>query len=108
MARSVFRRVYRARPLHSFIMCLPGALLVAWYAWCSFAQVDRYRRSVKDTTPLRLETLHIALYDQLQMDIRRMLMSPPPEPSGLYTYRLRINRGDWDKLVDSESVENDR
>ncbi|HTV20899.1 MAG TPA: CotH kinase family protein [Polyangiaceae bacterium] len=108
MARSVFRRVYRARPLHSFIMCLPAALLVAWYAWSAFANVDRYRRAVKETAPLRLETLHVALHDQLEADIRRMLMAPPPEPSSLYTYRLRVNRDDWDKLVDSAEIESDR
>jgi CotH protein len=108
MPRSVFRRVYRARPLHSFLMCLPGAMLVVWYAWSSYAQVDRYRRAVHEQAPLTLETLHIALYDQLQSDIRRMLMDPPPDPSSLYTYRLRVNRNDWDALVDSSSVENDR
>jgi CotH kinase protein len=108
MARSVFRRVYRARPLVSFIMLLPGALLVAWYAWSAFAQVDRYRRAVKETSPLRLETLHIALYDQLEADIRRMLMAPPPDPSSLYTFRLRVNRLDWDSLVDSADMDKGR
>jgi hypothetical protein len=108
MARSVFRRVYRARPLHSFIMCLPAALLVAWYAWSAWASLDRYRRAVKETGPLGLETLHIALHDQLESDIRRMLMAPPPEASSLYTYRLRVNRGDWDALVASADIEDDR
>ncbi|HWO09045.1 MAG TPA: hypothetical protein VNN80_06180, partial [Polyangiaceae bacterium] len=64
MPRSVIRRVYRARPLHSFIMCLPALLLVGWYVWGAFAQVDRYRRAVNEDTPLTLETLQIALYDQ--------------------------------------------
>ena len=89
-------------------MCLPAALLVAWYAWSAFARVDRYRRAVKETAPLRLETLHIALHDLVDSDIRRMLMPPPPDPSSLYTYRLRVNRDDWDKLVDSADVEDDR
>src|SRR4051812_2849434 len=108
MARSVFRRVYRARPLHSFIMAQPAALLVAGYAWSAFAQVDRYRGAVNETSPLALETLHIALHDLLDSDIRRMLMSPPPETSSLYTYRLRVNRHDWDTLVDSVDIEDDR
>jgi hypothetical protein len=108
MARSVFRRVYRARPLHGFIMCLPAALLVAWYAWAAFVRVDRYRRAVNEQGPLRLETLHIALHDQLESDIHRMLMAPPPDPSSLDTYRLRIDREDWDVLVASAEVENDR
>src|SRR5688572_24492507 len=108
MARSVFRRVYRARPLVSFIMCLPAALLVAWYAWSAYAQVARYRRAVPDAPPLSLETLHIALFDQIDTDIRHMLMAPPPEPSALYTYRLRVNRHDWDTLVDSAEIADDR
>jgi hypothetical protein len=89
-------------------MCLPAALLVAWYAWGAFAQVDRYRRAVDGPPPLSVETLHIALHDLLESDIRRMLMSPPPDPSSLYTYRLRVSRHDWDELVDSAAVENDR
>lgn len=89
-------------------MCLPAALLVAWYVWSAFASIDRYRRAVKEKGPLRLETLHIALHDQLDSDIRRMLMPPPPEPSSLYTYRLRVNRGDWDKLVASADIEDNR
>jgi hypothetical protein len=89
-------------------MCVPAALLVAWYAWGAYAQVDRYRRAVEAPPPLTLETLHIALYDQLESDIRRMLMSPPPDPSTLYTYRLRVNRHDWDTLVDSADVKDDR
>ncbi len=89
-------------------MCVPAALLVVWYAWTAFAQVDRYRRAVKDAPPLTLETLHIALHDQLDSDIRRMLMAPPPEPSSLHAYRLRVNRHDWDALVDSADIESDR
>lgn len=89
-------------------MCLPAVLLVGWYAWSAFAQVDRYRRSVHEDSPLSLETLHIALFDQLESDIRRMLMAPPPEPSSLYTYRLRLNRDDWDKLTSSADIDRGR
>jgi hypothetical protein len=108
MARSVFRRVYRARPLVSFIMLLPAALLVSWYAWTAFARVHAYRRMVEETSPLTLETLHIALHDQLEGDIRRMLMDPPPDPSSLYTFRLRVNRDSWDNLVDSANLDQGR
>ncbi len=82
-------------------MCLPGVLLVLWYAWSAFAQVDRYRQAVKQKGGVALETLHIALHDQLEADIRRMLMSPPPDPSTLDTYRLRISRHEWNELEDS-------
>jgi len=89
-------------------MCLPALLLVGWYGWSAFAQVDRYRRAVGEDSPLTLETVHVALFDQLESDIRRMLMSPPPDPSALYTYRLRVNRDDWDKLVDSAEIDRGR
>lgn len=101
MARSVLWRFYRARPLPSLVICLPGILLVAWYAWSAYAQLDRYRRAVREEAPLALETLHIALHDQLESDIRRMLMDPPPDPSPLHTYRLRVRREDWKTLIDS-------
>lgn len=82
-------------------MCLPGMLLVAWYAWNAYAQLARYRRAVREEAPLALETLHIALHDQLEADIRRMLMDPPPDSSPLHTYRLRVRREDWRTLIDS-------
>lgn len=89
-------------------MCLPGALLVAWYSWGAFATIDRYRRAVDERSPISLETLHIALHDLLESDIRRMLMAPPPDPSSLKTYRLRVKRQAWDTLVDSAELEDDR
>jgi hypothetical protein len=101
MPRSVFRRFYRARAFPSLLVCLPGLLLVLWYTWSAFARVDHYRRAVDEEGPFLLETLQIALHDQVQADIRRMLMGPPPDPSSLYTYRLRMKRHEWDKLVAS-------
>jgi CotH protein len=101
MARSVFRRFYRARAFPSLLICLPGLLLVLWYTWSAFSRVDHYRRAVDEEGPLLLETLQIALHDQVETDIRRMLMGPPPDPSSLYTYRLRMKQQEWDKLVAS-------
>src|SRR5689334_19800253 len=98
MARSVFRRFYRARALPSVVMCLPGVLLVFWYAWSAYAKLDRYRRSVDSKSPIALETFHIALHDLIHADVRRMLMPPPPHPSKLDKYVLRVARNDWDLL----------
>ena len=100
MPQSVLRRFYRARPLASLVMSLPGILLVLWYAWSAFSRVANYRRAVDQRGPLELETLHVALHDQLEGDIRRMLMGPPPDPSALSTYRLRIARHDYSELLD--------
>jgi hypothetical protein len=101
MARSVFRRLYRASPSPSLVICMPGVLIVLWYAWTAFARVDHYRRAVAEKGRLSLETFHISLHDQLDTDIRRMLMSPPPDPSALHTYRLHVGRSDWETLLDS-------
>jgi len=89
-------------------MCLPGVLLVFWYAWSAYAQLDRYRRAVRQKGDLALETLHIALHDQLETDIRRMWISPPPSPSELATYVLHLTRQATATLEESATQKGDR
>lgn len=101
MAFPVFRRLYRASLLPSLAMCLPGVLLAFWYAWSAYAQLDRYRRAVRHDGTLSLETLQIALHDQLETDLRRMWMDPPPSPSQLDSYVLHITRQNYQTLEDS-------
>lgn len=108
MAPSVLRRLYRARALASFLMSLPGILLVLWYGWSSFSRVASYRRATDSTGPIALETLHIALHDRLESDIRRILMPAPPDPSKLPTYRLRIARQAYRELLDSADLRGGR
>ncbi len=108
MPQSVLRRFYRARPFASMVMSLPGLLLVLWYGWSAFSRVANYRRAVDAKAPVELETLHIALHDQLEGDIRRMLMDPPPDPSRLPTYRLRLTRHDYGQLLDGAEQDDDR
>jgi len=101
MANSVLRRLYRASLLPSLAICLPGLLLALWYAWSAYAQLDRYRRAVRQKGPFELETLQIALYDQLESDVRRMWMAPPPSPSRLDAYVLHLTRQGYSTLEDS-------
>ena len=101
MANSVLRRLYRASPLPSLAICLPGLLLALWYAWSAYAQLDRYRRAVRQKGSFDLETLQIALYDQLESDIRRMWMAPPPSPSRLDAYVLHLTRQGYSTLEES-------
>jgi hypothetical protein len=101
MANSVFRRIYRASLLPSLAICLPGALLALWYAWSAYADLDRYRRAVRQKGSFELETLQIALYDQLEADIRRMWMAPPPNPSQLDAYVLHLTRQGYSTLEES-------
>ena len=98
---AVLRRLYRASLLPSLVICLPGVLLAFWYAWSAYAQLDRYRRAVRQKAPIELETLHIALYDQLESDLRRMWMAPPPSPSQLDAYVLHLTRQGFSTLEDS-------
>ncbi len=84
-------------------MCLPGVLLALWYAWSAYAQLDRYRRAVHHRGALSLETLHIALHDQLQADLRRMWLDPPPASSPLDSYVLHITRQNYQALEESAS-----
>ena len=101
MANSVFRRLYRASLLPSLAICLPGLLLALWYAWSAYAQLDRYRRAVRQKGSFELETLQIALYDQLESDIRRLWMAPPPNPSRLDAYVLHLTRQGYSTLEES-------
>jgi CotH kinase protein len=101
MANSVFRRIYRASLLPSLAICLPGALLALWYTWSAYAELDRYRRAVRQRGSFELETLQIALYDQLEADIRRMWMAPPPNPSQLDAYVLHLTRQGYSTLEES-------
>ncbi len=108
MARSLFSRVYRARPLASFVLCLPGILLLTWYGWRSVTDLDRYRRFVDPNQELSSELLQIALHDALTSDRRRMLMPPPPEESRLRTFRLILERHAWNELLKSAAIRDDR
>jgi hypothetical protein len=101
----ILRRIYRASLLPSLVICLPGVLLAFWYAWSAYARLDRYRRAVRQKAPIELETLQIALYDQLQSDLRRMWMAPPPSPSQLDAYALHLTRQAFSTLEDSADGE---
>lgn len=98
---AAFRRLYRASLLPSLVICLPGILLAFWYSWSAYAQLDRYRRAVRQKAPIDLETLQIALYDQLEGDLRRMWMAPPPSPSRLDAYVVHLTRQGFSTLEDS-------
>ncbi len=100
-ANPALRRLYRASLLPSLVICLPGILLAFWYSWNAYAQLDRYRRAVRQKAPIDLETLQIALYDQLEGDLRRMWMPPPPSPSRLDAYVLHLTRQGFSTLEDS-------
>jgi CotH kinase protein/Right handed beta helix region len=89
-------------------MCLPGVLLALWYGWSAYAQLDRYRRAVRQKAPFELETLHIALYDRLETDLRRMWMAPPPTPSRLDSYVLHLTRQGYSTLEESGARSQDR
>lgn len=108
MIRRLLWRLYRVRPISSLVLCLPGALLVAWYGWLAFAKLHRYQLAAADKTPLSAEVYQIALHDTLTSDWRRMFMPSAPEESSLRTFRLILERDDWGELMDSAKVRDDR
>lgn len=108
MFRRLLWRLYRVRPVSTIVLCLPGALLVAWYGWLSFAKVHRYRAAVGEKTPLTAETYQIALHDTLTTDWRRMFMPAAPEESSLRDFRLLLENAEWSALMDSAAIRDDR
>ncbi len=108
MNRTLFWRMYRARPLATLILCLPGLLLLTWYGWEAFSKFDHYRRFVGSQQELTPELAQLLVHDALMSDRRRMTMAPPPEESSLRTFRLILNRNDWNELLDSASIREDR
>jgi hypothetical protein len=80
------------------LISLPLLLVVAWYSWSAYAQVDRYLRAVDDVAPWSLELFHIALHDELARDLRRVTLVERPATSALPTFSLSLTRDNFDKL----------
>lgn len=108
MIRRLLWRLYRVRPITTFVLCLPGTLLVAWYGWLAFAKLHRYQTAVEHQEALTAETYQIALHDALHSDWRRMFAPPVPEQSSLHTFRFELERQEWAELMDSASIRQDR
>jgi hypothetical protein len=108
MIRRLLWRLYRVRPVSTLVLCLPGALLVAWYGWLAFAKLHRYQVAVGEQGPLSPELYQIALHDTLMSDWRRVTMPPAPDESSLHTFRLLLERNEWGELMDSAAVRDDR
>jgi len=82
-------------------LCLsaPLVLLVAWYTWSAFAQLDRYRRVGGDHAVIDRETLHIALHDEISRDLRRFFLADRPDPPVLATFELSLPNASLDELA---------
>jgi hypothetical protein len=78
-------------------MGLTLVLVLVWYAWSAFAQLDRYRQASDDPVVLDLALFHIAFHDELVRDLRRLTLPPPPA-SGLPTFDLALSRDGLDGL----------
>lgn len=102
---SVFRRFYLLRWRASALLCLPGVLLAAWYAFGAYARFDMYRRAEGIDTPLTLEMFHIELFDVLRQDLRHVWLATPPQPSRVELFKFRIDRPDWEALKASRDQE---
>ena len=47
------------------LLATPLLVLIGWYVWAAWAELDRYRRAVSDAPSIDVETFHVALYDEL-------------------------------------------
>ena len=101
----VVRRVYRVRWRAAALLCLPGVLLMSWYAFSAFARFDAYRRAEKSDHPFDLELFQLELYDLLSRDLRRMSLPPAPEPGSIPRFAFQIRRPDLIALENSRDRE---
>ncbi len=97
-------RLYRARLSSGLVLSLPLLLGVAWFAWSAFAQLDRYRRSVKNAPPIDAELFQLALHDELTRELHRLLLPERPARSAMRTLELALPRDALD-VLSSQSKE---
>ena len=91
-------RLYKIPASAGVLLSIPAVLVVLWYMWSAFAQVDRYRRGTDDRLPWSLELFQIALHDELTRDFRRMSQPERPSDSALPTFALSLDRVNLDAL----------
>lgn len=91
-------KFYKMRLRAGALISLPLALVVLWYAWAAFAQVDRYKRGSDDEVAWSLELLQIALHDELVRDLRRMTQGEDLSMSTLPRFEISLNRDNLDAL----------
>ncbi|HZN94243.1 MAG TPA: CotH kinase family protein, partial [Myxococcales bacterium] len=92
-------RLYKASFLTGVLLSAPILLGVAWYAWSTYAGLDRYRRAAKvKDQPLDAELFQVALHDELTGDLRRMQLQDRPARSALPTFNLFLDRSSLDQL----------
>ena len=85
-------RLYKVSVPSAAVICLPLMLAMAWYTWSAYAQFDRYRRASGTNEKLDTELFHIFVHDELDKDIRRMLLPERPEPGAIPTFELSVGR----------------
>lgn len=101
-------RLYRIRPLGAALLCLPPLVLAAIYSLRAYSRIDIYRRETEQDAPITLSMFHLALFDTLRVDARRMSMPPPPDPPTLPVFAFEFDRDDWETLEKSGAIEDER
>lgn len=91
-------KLYKMGASTGALIGLPLVIVVLWYVWAAFAQIDRYQRGTDDMAPWGLELFQIALHDELVRDLRRMTRSERPANSPLSTFALSLNSSNLDAL----------
>ena len=91
-------RLYKMSTATGALLSLPLILVVAWYAWSSYAQIDRYARATSEPAPWSMELFQIALHDELVRDLRRITLEEPPANGVVPTFALSLTRDSFDAL----------
>ena len=91
-------RLYKMPASAGVLLSIPAVLVVLWYMWSAFAQVDRYKRGTDDAAPWSMELFQIALHDELMRDFRRMSQQERPADSSLPTFSMSLDRENLDAL----------
>ncbi len=92
------RRFYKLSLLSGLFLAAPLVMGTVWYAWSSFASVERYRRVLDAKGQIDVELFQVALHDELTRDLRALTLDERPLVGRLPTYELSLSRSDLDTL----------
>ncbi len=102
-SRLLNRQLYKMRLPVAGVLSLPLILGTLWYVWSAYAELDRYRRGVGAAQKVDAELFQLFLHDELDRDIKRMLLPGRPPESALPTFELSVAPADVETVMSKPS-----